>query len=713
MRPGYKRLMRLAIDTGGTFTDLVIEDDSGVHIHKAPTTPDDPVRGIIDVLRLAAESRGIGLQEFLADGEILVHGTTRAVNAIITGATAKTAFLTTDGHPDVLVFREGGRTSPFDHTRAYPEPYVARALTFEVPERVGSEGEVVRALDEEQTREVLRSVQQTGAEAVGVCLLWSTMNPAHELRVGDLIEEELPGMPYTLSHELNPSLREYRRASSTVIDASLKPLMTEYLTGLEQRLRGEGFTGRVLMLTSGAGVKDVASVAAQPIHSINSGPAMAPVAGRFFAQLDSQTDTAIIADTGGTTYDISLVRRGTIPTTRETWIGAPYFGHMTGFPSVDIKSIGAGGGSIAWVDEGGLLHVGPQSAGAVPGPAAYGRGGVQATVTDASLVLGHLDPDYFLGGRMALDVDASRRAIAEHIAEPLGIEVDAAAAGVLALATEQMVMAIKEITVNQGVDPAGSVLVGGGGAAGLNSVAIATLLGCRELVIPEVGAALSAAGGLMSDLTADHAVTFVSTTESFELDKANGLLAEIGARCDAFIAESGATAAESSVVYSAEARYPHQVWELEIPLAAAQFRDDRDVNELRRAFHATHREVFGVDQPTAHVELLALRARVSCRLRSDAAPRLHREAALHDELPNRTMYFSALGRVDARVVHLDGMAPGRVVVGPAVIESPFATVVIDPGNCVERLASGSLVVRIGSAAEQPATASVEPTASPA
>lgn len=705
--------MRLAIDTGGTFTDLVIEDDSGVHVHKSPTTPDDPVRGILDVLRVAAESRGVELRDFLAGGEILVHGTTRAVNAIITGTTAKTAFLTTDGHPDVLVFREGGRTRPFDHDRAYPKPYVPRALTFEVPERVGSEGEIVRPLDEEGTRDVLRRVAKAGAEAIGVCLLWSTMNPVHELRVGQLIEQELPGVPYTLSHELNPSLREYRRASSTVIDASLKPVMTEYLNGLERRLREAGFPGRVLMLTSGAGVKDVASVAAQPIHSINSGPAMAPVAGRFFAQLDGQTDTAIIADTGGTTYDVSLVRRGTIPTTRETWLGDPYFGHMTGFPSVDIKSIGAGGGSIAWVDDGGLLHVGPQSAGAVPGPVAYGRGGVQPTVTDASLVLGHLDPEYFLGGRMALDVQAARRAIAQHIAAPLEIDVDAAAAGVLALATDQMVMAIKEITVNPGVDPAGAVLVGGGGAAGLNSVAIATQLGCRVLVIPEVGAALSAAGGLMSDLTADHAVTFVSTTESFEFDRANELLAELGARCDAFIAESGATAAESSVVYSAEARYPHQVWELEIPVPAGRFRDERDLDDLRQAFHTTHREVFGVDQPTAHVELLALRARVSCRLRTGEAPRLHRNATVHDELSNRRMYFPTLGRVEAQVVHLDGMAPGKAVVGPAVIESPFTTVVIDPGNRAERLASGSLVVQIGTEVEQAAADASQAAATPA
>jgi N-methylhydantoinase A len=687
--------MRFAVDTGGTFTDLVIEDDAGnLSVYKSPTTPEDPVRGILDVLSAAAESRGVELESLLRRGTMFIHGTTRAVNAIVTGATARTAFLTTAGHPDVLVFREGGRTNPFDYTRPYPDPYVTRALTFEIPERIGAAGEVVRPLDEPAVLEVIARLREHSVEAVGVCLLWATVNPDHERRVGTLLAENLPAVPVTLSHALNPTLREYRRASSTVIDASLKPLMTDYLRSLEARLRDAGFGGRVLMVTSNAGVLDAARVADEPIHSINSGPAMAPVAGRHFAQLDGSTDTAIIADTGGTTYDVSLVRRGRIPTTRETWLGEPYFGHMTGFPSVDIKSIGAGGGSIAWVDEGGLLHVGPQSAGAVPGPVAYGRGGTQPTVTDASLVLGYIDPDYFLGGQMALDVEGAGQAIDRHVAGPLDMGRDAAAAAILTLATDQMVMAIKEITVNQGVDPTTAVLVGGGGAAGLNSVAIAARLGCRQLIIPQVGAALSAAGGLMSDLKADYAATFVASTASLDREEANRVIGVLRGRCEAFIAEAGADAAQSSIELSLEARYPHQVWELEVPLRVERFSPRDDVEQFRSDFHAMHQDVFAVHQPEAQIEILSMRARVSCRLRDSERVQISRAEAGEVAVSKRRVYFTDVGWMDAQVLHFSAMAEDESIEGPAIIESPFTTVVVDPGATACRSASGSLVLTV-------------------
>ena len=404
--------MRFAVDTGGTFTDLVVEQADGtVGLFKSSTTPEDPVEGVLNVLDVAAGQLGRSRAELLAEGTLFVHGTTRAVNAILTGTTARTAFLTTYGHPDILLFREGGRHDPFDMTIEYPEPYVPRALTFEVPGRIRADGVEVAVLDEAELVRICERMRSDGVEAVGVCLLWSIANPAHELRVGELLDEHLPGIPYTLSHELNPSLREYRRASSAVIDASLKPVMTDYLGSLERRLHESGFSGRVLMVTASGGLIDASAMARAPIHSVGSGPAMAPVAGRHCASVDAGSDTAIVADTGGTSYDVSLVRRGVIPRTRETWLGRAHLGHITGFPSVDVRSIGAGGGSIAWVDEGGLLHVGPQSAGAVPGPACYGRGGEHPTVSDCSLLLGHLDPDYFLGGALRLDVERAERAV--------------------------------------------------------------------------------------------------------------------------------------------------------------------------------------------------------------------------------------------------------------------------------------------------------------
>ena len=333
--------MRFAVDTGGTFTDLVIEQDDGsLTIAKSSTTPSDPIAGLFDVLDKAAAARGVDRATLLGQGELFVHGTTRAINAILTGTTARTALLSSEGHPDVLLFREGGRSDPFNFTRAFPKPYVPRSLTFEVPGRIGSQGEEVAPLDEGAVARIAGEIERRGVQAVAVCLLWSVVNPDHELRVGALLRELLPGLPITLSHALNPTVREYRRASAAAIDASLKPLMTSYLAALEERLRQAGFRGRLLMVTSSGGVLDASAVAAAPIHSINSGPSMAPVAGRFHAERDADCETAVVADTGGTSYDVSLVRRGRIPLTRETWLGEPFIGHMTGFPSVDVTSIG-------------------------------------------------------------------------------------------------------------------------------------------------------------------------------------------------------------------------------------------------------------------------------------------------------------------------------------------------------------------------------------
>ncbi|HYB44174.1 MAG TPA: hydantoinase/oxoprolinase family protein, partial [Candidatus Methylomirabilis sp.] len=330
--------MRFAVDTGGTFTDLLVEEDDGVlHMYKTPTTPGDPVAGVLAAFDLAAADRGIESRALLERGELFIHGTTIATNAVLTGRTARTAFLTTRGHPEILVFREAGRMGlpMFDYGVSYPEPYVPRALTFEVPERIGADGRVLERLDEAALLALVPVLVARGVQAVGVCLLWSIANPAHERRIGELLAEHLPGVAVSLSHAVNPSIREYRRASATCIDASLKPLVGPYLESMAARLRGAGFAGDVLVVTSQGGVMDARDIARAPIHAVKSGPAMAPVAGRAYAVAEGGGDTAIVADTGGTSYDVSLVRRGRIPWTRETWLGPPYRGHMTGFPSVD------------------------------------------------------------------------------------------------------------------------------------------------------------------------------------------------------------------------------------------------------------------------------------------------------------------------------------------------------------------------------------------
>jgi N-methylhydantoinase A len=685
--------MRFACDTGGTFTDLIVEEDDGsLSMYKAATTPSDPVKGVLDALTLAAEDRDTDLAGLLGRGEMLIHGTTRAINAIITGNTAKTAFLTTAGHPDILVLREGGRIEPFNFTVAYPEPYVPRALTFEIPERIDSAGGVHTPLDEAATVEIISKLKAMDVEAVAVCFLWSIYNPVHELRVGELLAEHLPGVPCTLSHRLNPALREYRRASATAIDASLKPLMGRYLGGLTERLTDAGFAGRTLVLTSQGGMLDAHDLAEKPIHAINSGPSMAPIAGRNYAGLDTDTANVIIADTGGTTYDVSLVRDGRIPLTKETWIGQPFRGHMTGFPSIDIKSVGAGGGSIAWVDAGGLLHVGPRSAGAVPGPVCYGAGGTEPTVTDACVTLGYLDPDYFLGGSMKLDAGAAAAAIEEHVAGPLGLPVEEAAAAILSVATENMVQAISDITVDQGIDPAESVLIGGGGAAGLNSVFIARRLGCPTLIIPETGAGLSASGALMSDLTNEYRATFFTTSDAFDRDGVNGTLEALEAECRAFIEGPGASALSHDIEFAVEARYASQVWEIEVPLPVARITEDAQLEALIEAFHAMHERIFAIRDPGSVIEFVGWTATARCRLRDGGPGRLGKGGG-HAAGGTRKVWFAGEGAVDAALHDFETMESGVEHAGPAIIESPFTTVVADAGTRFARTASGSLVMR--------------------
>ncbi len=687
--------MRFSIDTGGTFTDLVVEHDGVRRLFKAPTTPDDPVRGMLDALQLAAEVDGISTRTLLERGEVLIHATTYALNAVLTRTTARTGLVVTEGHEAVLVLREGGRGDPFDFSYEYPEPYVPQALTFGAPERIGASGDVVRELSQAAAVEIAHRLAAAEVEAVAVCLLWSIVNPAHERLLGDVLACELPGVPVTLSHELNPAIREYRRASSAAINASLHPLMSSYLSSMQERLRESGFGGRVLLVSSTGSLLDANTVAEAPVHALNSGPSMAPVAGVHELQGEREA-TAIVVDVGGTSFDVSVVRGGHIPRTRENWIGPRFRGYMTGFPSVDVRSIGAGGGSIAHVDEGGLLHVGPDSAGSIPGPAAYGRGGTQATVTDAALVLGYLDPQRFLDGAMQLDRAAAEAAIAAHVARPLALGVPEAAAAVLGLATQTMVAAVEDVTTSQGIDPAEAVLVGGGGAAGLSLGAIAQRLGCRTALLPRSAAGLSAVGALVSELAADFAAVHPTSTARFDRDGVNATLDELRRRCQSFIEGPGRAAASTSIELFAEARYPSQVWEVEIPLPVARFDGEGDLSHLCATFHAQHEATFGFSEPGSPVELISWRGRAVCEL---PQPRQATEPPARScPKPSsgwRRAWFAEVGLVQVPVHRISDLAVGTSVSGPAIVEAALTTVVIGPSHKARRTPGDALELMIG------------------
>ncbi len=686
--------MRLAVDTGGTFTDLMVEDNRGdLYMFKASTTPSDPVEGILNAVNKAADYLSISLEDFLKASDVFIHGTTHAINAVITGNTAKTAFLTTQGHKEILFLREGGRIEPFNYNVPFPKPYVPRALTFEIPERISASGKILQELNEKSVIDTVFQLKEQNIQAVAVCLLWSVVNPVHEDRVARLLDEHLPGIPYTLSHILNPILREYRRASSTCIDASLKPLMENYLGGLESRLINAGFRGRLLMLTSRGGVMDMSELAAAPIHSIGSGPSMAPVAGQYFAKKDANAQTAIIADTGGTTYDLSLVRDGTIPMTNETWIGEPTRGHIIGFPAVDVKCIGAGGGSIARVDKGGLLHVGPQSAGAAPGPACYGRGGLQPTMTDACLVLGYIDPSYFLGGAMALEPDKSVKAIEENICSPLKMNLMEAADAIIRLATENMVSAIEQITIHQGIDPRSAILIGAGGAAGLNTVSVAKRLGCSQVIIPMAGPTFSAQGALISDLHTEYRSFFFTTAREFDFENVNQVLKKLIHQCQIFIDGPGAGAVESFIELSVEARYKGQIWEINVPLRKQHFDGPEDIVKVRKDFDRIHKELFTFLDTESDLHFICWRSTAKCRLAAKKVGLIKNVGS--DGLKKRSVreiYLSDTGKTEAEVLMLDSLEAGVEIIGPAIIESPFTTIVINQDSKAVLQESGSLVI---------------------
>lgn len=688
----------IAVDVGGTFTDVVARRAGGeVQIGKGSSGHDRAFVGIREGLEVIAAEAGESVESLLAQADRFVYSTTWATNAVLERRAAKTALLVTEGFPDTLVLREGGRRDAFDATVPYPEPYVPRRLTFEIRERIDAEGEVAIALDEAQARSVLRTLRMWRVEAVAVCLLWSMANATHERTIGRLIEEELPGVPYTLSHELNPIVREYRRASATAIDASLKPLWQAHVVELERDLRAAGFAGELLAATSLGGVAHLGRLAVRPIEAAGSGRALAAVAAQHHARAEGAVADIIACDAGGTSFDVSLVRDGRIGFTREAWVGPRLAGHMTGVSSVDVRGIGAGGGSIAWIDSGGLLRVGPRSAGADPGPACYGRGGSEATVTDAAVVLGQLDPRSFLGGRMPLDEEAARRAVGA-LAERVGDSAEHVAHAILTMVGEAMAQAIQEIAADAGIDPSESLVVAGGGAGGLTIVAIARQLGCRTVLVPRTAGALSAYGAHVADLVAEFGVSRLAHTDAFPYHEVNGALEQLRRSVDAFargLREKGVD--DVCEQWFVEARYPFEASELEVPLSTTRFDGAADVAALVGDFDGIHDRVVAVKGPSARVECLHWKARVTgiverAEPRGAPSPDARPQPAARSR---RSVSFSAgSGRADAAVHHGADLLPGMRVAGPAVIAEPTTTIVLDPHSAATVGPSGAYLIQV-------------------
>ncbi len=686
-------MLSISVDTGGTFTDVAVADEGGgLQIAKALTSSDRAYGAIAEALDTIAQRLSSTRQELLSKTVRFNYGTTRSTNAVVEGKASRTAFFTTMGFPDVLLLREGGKPDPFRQI-SYGQPYVPRHLTFEIDERMDAEGTVFRPLEEASVVTAIRSAQDQGVEAIGACLLWSIANPEHELRVGELIEQHAPGLAFTLSHQLNPVVREYRRASATVIDASLKPLMQQFITTLEEDLRAEGFTGNLYISTSYGGSWSPHDVAQRPVYSIGSGPSMAPVSAVHEANRDLEGGAAefdlLVADTGGTTFDIGIVRSGRIEYTNETWLGGRWIGNITGTRAVDVKSIGAGGGSIAWIDSGGLLKVGPQSAGSSPGPACYGLGGVEPTVTDAALILGYLDSSNFMDGALHLDRAAAEQAFAP-VAGALGMSVVQLAHATLTIASDNIAASSREATVARGIDPREVVIVAGGGGSGMNIGRIAEELGTRGVLIPQTAGAMSACGALFADVIHEFTCVSYVETASFDPNTANAALAQVSASADHFLADlNPGLAVEVSVQFAAEARYRQQAWELTIPLPSDVLRNS-DVQLIEETFHDTHERIFGVREPNQTLEILSWTARATARLRH---PELSVSSAgrsvTADPVRFQEASFDGLAWTTTPVFWGPHLPVGSALVGPAIVQEPTTTIVLYPGHNISVLRSGN------------------------
>lgn len=665
---------RIAVDTGGTFTDVVVSSDEGTMcVGKALTTYGRVFDGFEQSVDRAAGSIGLTSAEVLRSADVIVYGTTHATNAVLTGRVARTAMLVTEGFADTLLLREGGRRNVFDSRAPYPPPYIPRRLTFELRERMTSEGEVLVALDEEHARQVISSLPDQGVEAVAVMLLWSVANDAHERRIGELIEELLPGVAYTLSVHANPSLREYRRASAAAIDASLKSLMAAHLGDLQVDLRKAGFDGDLMVVTSEGAVLDVDDVVTRPVLTINSGPSMAPLAG---ASAAPEAQTVVVCDMGGTTFDVSLVEGGRVRHTREAWLGEPFVGHLTGLSSVAVSSIGAGGGSIAWIDSGGLLRVGPQSARSDPGPAAYGRGGELPTVTDACVVLGYLNPDTFDAG-FTLDKSAAERAVDTHIATRLGMSTVQAAQAIIDVSANHMASAIRQVTLEHGVDPRGALLAAGGGAGAMVAAAIAELLEADEAVIPATAGVLAAYGAHEASIATDFTYPYLADTSTFDGAAVGEVLELLESRAAQFVERFLTPGSTATLSYFLDARYPAQAWDLRVHLEGRPVLDDSGAAEIAAAFHAEHLYRNGTEDPESRVEILAwgIRAEISV---DDAVAHSMHASTKNVGVKQYDVVFGGVQQEAPR--YADGsVVPGQSIVGPAIVDEPITTLVIPPG----------------------------------
>jgi N-methylhydantoinase A len=682
-------MYRIGIDVGGTFTDLVAVDESGeVILAKAASTPSDPSVGVMDGLTRLALALGRDLGVLLRETGRIVHGTTVATNALLEQKGARVGLLTTEGHRDVLEMREGLKEDRYNLRMPPPEPLAPRARRIGVRERVRADGRVATPIDRRSLERAIAQLKRQRVEAVAVCYLHSYRNPRHEKVTGTALARELPEAYVSLSSEVLPRIKEYERVSTTVVNAYVSPVLSRYLMRLRARLQEAGYQGSVLIMQSHGGVASLDESVRLAAGSVLSGPAGGVAASRYGARLLGAANV-ISFDMGGTSTDISLIVNGESQIAANRGVGI----NRVSLPSLDIVSLGAGGGSIAWVDEGGILQVGPASAGADPGPACYGRGGVAATVTDANLVLGYLSPSNFLGGRTPLNIAAAGRAM-NVVAERLGTSRLVAASGIHQVINTRMAEGIRLVSVRRGIDPRRFSLLAFGGAAGLHVTDVARRLGIQRVVLPRLAAVLSAWGMLATDLRCELVRTHIGDAHEVTAVALRRFFAHLEDEGKRRLAQ--AFQGPMRIHRSVDMRYGEQIFEISVSLDGLDLTSPGVMKEVVERFHRRHEELYTYSMRDRAVLFVNVRVGVVAEL-----PELPKEPGLpirrRPVAPrgHRRIYVSKWQEVP--VFDLETLAAGQTIEGPAIIEAATTTVLLRRTDWAIVTPLGWLDIRLSSA----------------
>ncbi len=679
--------LRMGVDTGGTFTDCVVIDENGaVHSFKELSTPKDPSIGLYNVIKKAAGFFGMELSDFLGELDFFAHGTTVATNTLLTGTGAVTGLILTKGFRDTIEMRRAHKDNIWDLFLPVPPPLVPRFLRVGVDERVDYQGKVVKELNEDDVREACRIFKQNSVKAVAVCTLFSFLNDSHEKRIREILLEEMPDAFISVSSEVLPQIREYERSSTTAANAYVGPKLTVYLETLEQRLKKDGLSRAFYVTASNGGVMTADTAIRHASATLLSGPAAGAVGAMYFADLLDRRNL-ILMDMGGTSFDVTLIHDAGVTLSTEGEIA----GYRVAKPMIDIHTIGAGGGSIAWLDSGGMLKVGPASAGSDPGPVCYMLGGEEPTVTDANLLLGYLNKDYFLGGEMQVDADAAEKMLKKKISDHLGIDVHEAAHGVFTIISQNMADAAKVVSVQKGYDPREFTLVSAGGACSIHACRIAEELGATSVIVPKAASVFCALGMLESDIKLDNVKTYNALIPGIDLADFNSVIVEVEKKALKELLQEGVEKERATLLRHLDMRYLGQHHEVTVDIPSGCKIEEKHLAEIAENFHKAHEQLYTYSTPENPLEIMGLRVTAVGSVDKAEVAALNENPGSTKGKPSPDTAFKNKrkawfpeeegggGFIDVDVYDRSLLVTGHEIAGPAIIEERITTVIVHPG----------------------------------